>query len=178
MCFSQHIFNVFSWLCREVIVFSVGSSDWFESVYMNSVKKFVNSLVLGKGIKSLIVILWLRRCEIFFRRAGKYITWHWYTVHEFNFDILVIAVVTAVYHGLCIRDIFIKMLLAWLIIGQVKITDFVSCSQSIYCPIFCLTYGRAINLNFSCKLKLLTDVAHCGCCRPNPRLFLKVKEFL
>jgi hypothetical protein len=57
-------------------------------------------------------------------------------VHEFKFDILLIGFVTAVYHGLCIPDIFIKMLLAWLIIGQLKITDFVSSSKSFIAQYF------------------------------------------
>jgi len=43
-------------------------------------------------------------------------------LHEFKCDILVIAAVTALYFELCIPDIFIKMQLAWLISGQVKIT--------------------------------------------------------
>lgn len=91
----------------------------------------------------------MRNC---FVRAGKYITWHRYTLHEFKYDIMVTAVVTALYYELCIPDIFIKMQFAWLVSGQVKITDLISSSQRFYCPIYCLICGRTINLNFSCKL--------------------------
>ena len=71
---------------------------------------------------------------------------------EFKCDVLVVVVVTALYDELCIPDILYKMQLAWLISDQVKVTDLISSFQIFYCPLYCLIYGRTINLNFFCKL--------------------------